>query len=96
MNRDLKATAQVLGMRDRELRSRLRELRILNTAGELQIGPRTEGRLFVDPRSRWNKRFNTYSHYGVVMTTEAGVAWLAKQLGITVTTKQPQQAGSQA
>ncbi|OLU23849.1 hypothetical protein [Pseudomonas sp. PA27(2017)] len=96
MNRDLKATAQVLGLRDRELRSRLRELRILNTAGELVIGPRTEGRLFVDPRSRWNKRFNTYSHYGVVMATEAGVTWLAKQLGITVTTKQPQQAGSQA
>jgi len=96
MNRDLKATAQVLGLRDRELRSRLRELRILSTAGELLIGPRTEGRLYIDSRSRWNKRLGTYSHYGVVMTTEAGVAWLAEQLGITVTTKPPQQAGSQA
>ncbi|OLU23105.1 hypothetical protein BVH03_23035 [Pseudomonas sp. PA15(2017)] len=96
MNRDLKATAQALGLRDRELRSRLRELRILSTAGELLIGPRTEGRMFIDPRSRWNKNLNTYSHYGVVMTTEAGVAWLAEQLGITVTTKPPRQAGSQA
>lgn len=96
MNRDLKATAQVLGLRDRELRSRLRELRILSTAGELLTGPRTEGRLYIDSRSRWNNNLNTYSHYGVVMTTEAGVYWLAEQLGITVTTKPPQQAGSQA
>jgi len=96
MNRDLKATAQILGLRDRELRARLRELRLLTNAGELLIGPRTEGRLFVDPRSRWNKRFQTYSHYGVVMTTEAGVAWLAEQLGITVTTMPPRQARSPA
>lgn len=96
MNRDLKATAQVLGLRDRDLRARMRDLRLLDSAGELLISPRTEGKLYIDTRRRWVPRIGTYTHYGVVMTTEAGVTWLAEQLGITVTTTAPRQAGSNA
>lgn len=85
MNRNLKATAAVLGIGERHLRSKLRELKVLNSSGELQVSPRTEGQLFVDTRSRWNSSINGWSHYGVVMVTESGVSWLAKQLNITVT-----------
>lgn len=95
MNRDLKATAVILGMGDRKLRTKLRELRILNTAGELLISPRTEGRLFIDIRGRWNPRIGAISHYGVVMATEAGVAWLAEQLGIQITNMSPSKVRSQ-
>ncbi|MFZ3184123.1 MAG: hypothetical protein WA173_08260 [Pseudomonas sp.] len=84
MNRDLKTTARVLGIGERYLRSKLK---LLNQAGELLLSPRTDGRLFTDTRARWSKSINGWSHYGVVMVTEPGVAWLAQQLGITVTNK---------
>lgn len=96
MNRDLKATAQVLGLRDRDLRAKLRGLRLLSSAGELIISPRTEGRLFIDTRRRWNPRIGSYSLYGVVMTTEGGVEWLAAELGINITTTAARTAGSKA
>ncbi|WP_166359305.1 hypothetical protein [Pseudomonas akapageensis] len=86
MNRTLDATAALLGLKPRTFRNKLRELGILNQAGELASKHRDQGYLFVEPRSRWNANINTYSHYAVVMVKESGVAWLAKQLGITVTT----------
>lgn len=85
MNRNLKATAAVLGVGERHLRSKLRELKLLNSSGELQISPRTEGHLFIDTRARWNQSINGWSYYGVVMVTEPGIGWLAKQLSITIT-----------
>lgn len=87
MNRDLKTTASVLGIGERFLRSKLRELKLLNQAGELLLSPRTEGRLFTDTRARWSQSINGWRHYGVVMVTEPGVAWLAQQLVIKVTKK---------
>ncbi|MEQ9725225.1 hypothetical protein ABRP29_06245 [Pseudomonas sp. WHRI 8822A] len=96
MNRDLKATAVVLGMGDRKLRTKLRELKILNAESQLIPSPRVEGRLFVETRGRWNPRIGKISHYPVVMTTEDGVAWLAYQLGIQIRHMPPRQAGSQA
>lgn len=87
MNRNLDATAAVFGMGPRILRRRLRELGILQQNGELACAHRDKGYLFVDTRQRWNPAIKTWSHYGVVMTTEAGIAWLAKQLDKTVTQK---------
>lgn len=84
MNRNLDATAAVLGLGPRKLRTRLRELGILNSAGELSSTHRDRGYLFVDTRSRWNPSIHSWSHYGVVMVTEHGIGWLAKQLGIPV------------
>jgi hypothetical protein len=87
MNRTLDQAAAVLGIGPRKLRTRMRELGLLNHAGELISTERGRGRLFVDTRSRWNPSIKSYTHYGVVMATEAGIAWLADQLEITVTKK---------
>lgn len=87
MNRDLDATAAVLGIGPRILRRRLRELGILQQNGELACAHRDKGYLFVETRSRWNPSIGAWSHYPVVMTTEAGIAWLATKLDITVTQK---------
>lgn len=87
MNRTLDQAAAVLGIGPRKLRARMRELGLLNYAGELISTERGRGRLFVDTRSRWNPAINSYTHYGVVMATEVGIAWLAGQLDITVTKK---------
>lgn len=87
MNRTLDQAAAVLGIGPRKLRARMRELGLLNHAGELISSKRGQGRLFVDTRSRWSPAINSYTHYGVVMATEAGVAWLAEQLSINVTKK---------
>lgn len=87
MNRTLDATAALLGLKPRTFRKQLRELGILTQAGELASQHRDQGYLFVDSRSRWNSNINTFSHYAVVMVKEAGIAWLAKQLGIEITTK---------
>ncbi len=88
MNRTLAQAAAVLGIGPRKLRARLREMGLLNHAGELISTERGKGRLYVDTRSRWNRSIGTWSHYGVVMVTEAGVGWLAEQLGIPVTRKE--------
>jgi len=87
MNRNLDATAAVLGIGPRILRRRLRQLGILKQNGELACAHRDKGYLFVDTRSRWNASIGAYSHYPVVMSTEAGITWLAKQLDKTVTQK---------
>jgi hypothetical protein len=85
MNRTLSQAAAVLGIGPRKLRDRLRELGLLNSYGELISTERGRGRLFVDTRARWNPSIGSWTHYGVVMVTEAGIAWLADQLGIDVT-----------
>jgi hypothetical protein len=84
MNRTLDETAAVLGLKPRAFRARLRELRILTMSGDLASHHRDKGYLFSDPRSRWNPSIKQHSHYAVVMVKEAGVAWLATQLGITI------------
>lgn len=94
MHRNLDATAAVLGLRPRKLRQRLRELGILDHAGELTCQHRDKGYLFVRTRSRWNRSINAWSHYGVVMTTEQGIAWLAEQLGIEVQRMPPDDAAA--
>lgn len=92
MHRDLDATAALLGLGPRKLRRRLRELSILDHAGELTCAHRDRGYLFTKTRSRWNASINGWTHYGVVMVTEAGVAWLAQQLGIEVHRMPPRDA----
>ena len=94
MHRDLDATAAVLGIGPRKLRRRLRELGILDHAGDLASAHRDRGYLFVATRSRWNASINGWTHYGVVMTTEAGVAWLAPQLGVAVQRMPPTDAAA--
>lgn len=42
----------------------------------------------MDPRSRWNPRLGQYTHYSVVMVTEAGISYLAKRLGVSITVTQ--------
>ncbi len=89
MNRTVDETAAVLGYGPRKLFAKLRELKVIDHQRELISSPRHEGRFYTDTRSRWDPRINGYTHYGVVMITEAGVAWLAKELGIPVTCTQP-------
>lgn len=92
MNRTLDATAALLGLKPRTFRKQLRELGILTQAGELASQHRDQGYLYADPRSRWNPNINTFSHYAVVMVQEPGVAWLAKKLGIAISTPQKEAA----
>lgn len=94
MNRDLTAAAAVLGITRNQLRAHLREQGLLNHKGELVSSPRIQGRLFTDTRARWNPSIRGYSHYGVVMATEAGIGWLADLLGITVTITQHKDAAA--
>lgn len=86
MHRNLDATAAILGLGPRKLRTQLRALGILTQTGDLACKYRDRGHLFVEPKQRWNKRIGAWAHYGVVMVTEPGVTWLAKQLGIGITT----------
>lgn len=85
MNRNLNQAAAVLGIKPRDLRTQLRERGVLLHDGTLAAKHIGKGHLFMDPRSRWNPAIGTYSHYAVVMATEPGIAWLAQQLGITIT-----------
>lgn len=89
MNRDLnlKQAAAVLGIGPRKMRRRLRELGILDHEGMLVPAYRDKGNLFVDTRQRWNHAIGSWTSYGVIMATEAGIAWLAKQLDRPVTQK---------
>lgn len=87
MNRTLDETAAVLGLKPRVFRTRLRELGILNSSGDLASHHRDRGHLYSDPRSTVIPSLNKCRHYSVVMVKEAGVDWLAKKLGITITNK---------
>lgn len=87
MNRTLDETAALLGLKTRAFRTRLRELGILNSSGDLASQHRDRGYLFSDPRSTLIPSINKYRHYSVVMVKEEGVDWLAKKLGITITKK---------
>jgi len=87
MNRTLDQTAALLGLKPRAFRTRLRELGVLNSSGDLASAHRERGYLFSDPRSRWNPAIGKPVHYAVVMVKEAGVEWIAKKLNITITKK---------
>lgn len=87
MNRTLDETAAVLGLKPRAFRTKLRELGILNSSGDLSSQHRERGYLYSDPRSTLIPSLNKCRHYSVVMVKEAGVDWLAKKLGITITNK---------
>ncbi|MDT3720326.1 hypothetical protein [Pseudomonas oryzihabitans] len=92
MNRTLDQVAALLGLGPNILRRRMRELKILNQGNELIAAPQHEGRLFMDPRSRWCPTLRTYRHYAVVKVTERGVQWLAKQLNVEITPMPPRGA----
>ncbi|WP_137822148.1 hypothetical protein [Pseudomonas sp. D(2018)] len=85
MNRTIREAAQVLGVRERDLRNHLRDSKALNRDGSLAAKHIGGGNLFMDPRSRWVEATKSYQHYAVLMVTEAGIAWLAKRLGIEIT-----------
>lgn len=84
MHRDINQTAALLGLKPHHLRKKLRDIGVLTQIGELRSHHREGKNFFVQPRSRWNPSIQTYSHYGVVMVTEDGIAWLAKQLAIQI------------
>ena len=87
MNRTLDQTAAVLGLKPRVFRAKLRDLRILNSSGDLASHHRDGGNLFSDPRTVLVGKSKCPKHYAVVMVTETGVQYLAKKLGITITHK---------
>lgn len=87
MNRTLDQTSALLGLKPRAFRTRLRELGVLTSTGDLASMHRDRGHLFSDPRSRWNPTLRNYTHYAVVMVKESGVEWIAKKLNITITNK---------
>lgn len=84
MHRDINQAAAVLGLKPSHLRKKLRDIGVLTQIGELHCAHRQGPNFFVQTRSRWNKSINTYSHYGVVIVTEDGIAWIAKQLSINI------------
>ncbi|HCL4243137.1 TPA: hypothetical protein N2C49_003043 [Pseudomonas aeruginosa] len=88
MNRDIRHAAAALGVSERDLRNHLRQHKDLNQDGTLAAKHIGQGLLFMDPRSRWNPRLGQYTHYSVVMVTEAGIAYLAKRLGVSITVTQ--------
>ena len=88
MNRTIREAATVLDLGERTLRDRLRADKTLNKDGTLAAQHIGKGYLFMDPRSRWNPKLQQYVHYSVLMVTEAGIGWLAKRLGISITVTQ--------
>lgn len=84
MHRDINQAAALLGLKPHHLRKKLREIGVLTQIGELHSKHREGPNFFVQTRSRWNSTFQGYSHYGVVMITEAGVAWIAQRLAINI------------
>jgi phage antirepressor YoqD-like protein len=87
MNRDLNQAAAVLGLRPRKLREQLRERGVIDHQGELASRYRGQGHLYVETRATHVKGLGRVKHYGVVMVTEQGIAWLAAQLAVAVTNK---------
>ncbi|MGK8439041.1 hypothetical protein ACRS3X_17220 [Ectopseudomonas hydrolytica] len=85
MNRTVKEAAQVLGIAESRLRAHLRSINALNRDGTLAARHIGGGKLFMDPRVTEPKRLGIRKHYAVLMVTEAGIDWLAKQLGIEIT-----------
>lgn len=86
MSHDLNYAAAILNTGPHRLRKQLRTLGVLTAQGELAPAHRG-GKLFaVDTRQRWSEHFRRYIHYGVIQVTDDGIAWLAKQLGIRITT----------
>lgn len=81
MNRTLDETAALLGIKPRTFRKRLRELRILTSAGELASPYRDGDYLYSDTRSFYNAAIHQYQAYAVVMVKEPGVQFLAQKLG---------------
>jgi len=87
MNRTLDQTAALLGLKPRAFRTRLRELGVLNSSGDLASAYRERGLLFSDPRIRWNPTIGKPVHYAVVMVKEDGVEWIAKKMNIAINKK---------
>jgi len=88
MNRTLDQAAAVLGIGPRKLRNQLREMGVIDHEGVLACAYRDKGLLYTDTRQRWNPSIGSWVSYGVIMSTERGIEWLAEKLGITVTKKE--------
>lgn len=84
MNRTVKEAAQVLGITEVSLRAHLRASNALNRDGTLAARHIGGGKLFMDSRVPHPKKLGRARHYAVLMVTEAGIDWLAKQLGIEI------------
>ena len=85
MNRTIREAAQVLGVTEAALRAHLRSTNALNRDGSLAARHIGAGKLFMDPRVTTPKGLGRAKHYAVLMVTEAGIDWLAQQLGIAIT-----------
>ena len=88
MNRTVKEAAQVLGITEPALRKHLRTSNALNRDGTLAARHHNGGKLFMQARVTHVKPANRApitKHYAVLMVTEAGIDWLAAQLGIAIT-----------
>lgn len=91
MNRTVKEAAQVLGIRESELRAFLRHSGALNNDGTLAARHVGGGNLFMGPRVAQPRNLGgRRRHYAVLKVTEQGIDWLAKKLGIHIT-EMPQQ-----
>lgn len=84
MNRTIKEAAQVLGIREAALREHLVNTKALNHDRTLAARHIGGGHLFMEPRVTQPKQLGMRKHYAVLMVTEAGIDWLAKQLGIAI------------
>ncbi len=84
MNRTLNQAAQVLGIRESALRAWLRNQGHLNKDGTLAAKHIGAGNLFMEPRVTQPKHLGHRKHYAVLMVTERGLGWLAKQLRIEI------------
>lgn len=84
MHRDINQAAALLSLKPHHLRKKLRDIGVLTQIGELHCRHRQGTNFFVQTRSRWNPSIQSYSHYGVVMITENGIAWVAQQMAIQI------------
>lgn len=84
MNRTLNQAAQVLGIREPALRAWLRDQGHLNKDGTLAAKHIGAGNLFMEPRVTQPKHLGHRKHYTVLMVTERGIDWLAKQMRIEI------------
>lgn len=87
MNRTIRQAALVLGIAEPALRKHLRDTKAVNRDGTLAARHHNGGKLFMEPRVTQVKPANRApitKHYAVLMVTEAGIDWLAAQMGIEI------------
>lgn len=90
MSNSLKYTAQRLGLGHRELMKRMREAGLLDSRN-LPANPEMTKAFLVTRENRYYHPEHGLQYPRTTRATDAGIPWLAKQLGIEQPLPEPQQ-----